>query len=109
MTDVAEQAARRALVQELADQLGEAERGPRALLARVVVTLGADRTRAFLTETLAVEASGGLPLPDGSRRRTLGGVFCHLVRRGVQPEELYWLLGASSYRIRGGAVWCDAC
>ena len=93
MTEVAQQAGtadpatRRALVQELADALGEAERGPRALLARVVATLGAERARAFLAETLAVEEAGGLPLPDGSRRRTPGGVFFHLVRRGVDREE----------------------
>ncbi len=66
MTDVAQQAgtadaaARRALVQALADaRSGETERGPRALLARVVATLGAERTRAFLAETLAVEEAGG--------------------------------------------------
>ena len=107
MTDVAQQAgtadaaARRALVQELADRLGEAERGPRALLARVVATLGEERTRAFLAETLAVEAAGGLPLPDGSRRRTPGGVFFHLVRRGVDREERRCIFPPGSQRAPG--------
>ncbi len=81
MTDVAAQAApadpaaRRAVVRELIEALVETERGPRALLARGVATLGEERARAFLAETLATEAAGGLLLPDGSRRRTPGGVF----------------------------------
>jgi len=42
--------------------------------------LGADQARTFLTQTQEIEAAGGLMLPDGSRRRTPGGVFFHLVR-----------------------------
>ena len=41
----------------------------------------------FVAEALAIEAQGGLMLPDGSRRRTLGGVFFHLLRKGVTPAE----------------------
>ncbi|MDP9372922.1 MAG: phosphorylated adapter RNA export RNA-binding domain-containing protein, partial [Chloroflexota bacterium] len=36
----------------------------------------------------AIEGRGGLMLPDGSRRRTPGGVFFHLVRTQASPEEL---------------------
>ncbi len=66
--------------QEIAAQLGETERGPLGQVGRVVGRLGADRARAFLTRTQEIEAAGGLLLPDGSRRRTTGGVFFHLVR-----------------------------
>jgi len=66
--------------QEIAAQLGETERGPLGQVGRVVGRLGADRARAFLTRTQEIEAAGGLLLPDGSRRRTPGGVFFHLVR-----------------------------
>ncbi len=66
--------------QEIAVQLSETERGPRGQVGRVVGRLGADRARAFLTRTQEIEAAGGLMLPDGSRRRTPGGVFFHLVR-----------------------------
>ena len=76
------------LVRELADRLGETTAGPRHQLARVVDVLGEDRARALLAETLAVEARGGLLLPDGSRRRTPGGVFFHLVRTQATPEEV---------------------
>ncbi len=66
--------------QEIAAALGETERGPLGQVGRVVGRLGADRSRAFLARTQEIEAAGGLPLPDGSRRRTPGGVFFHLVR-----------------------------
>jgi len=66
--------------QEIAAQLGETERGPLGQVGRVVGRLGIDRARAFLTRTQEIEAAGGLLLPDGSRRRTTGGVFFHLVR-----------------------------
>jgi len=66
--------------QEIAAALGETARGPLGQVGRVVGRLGADRVRAFLTQTQEIEATGGLLLPDGSRRRTLGGVFFHLVR-----------------------------
>ncbi len=66
--------------QEIAAQLGETERGPRGQVGRVVGRLGPDRARAFLTRTQEIEAAGGLMLPDGSRRRSPGGVFFHLVR-----------------------------
>jgi len=66
--------------QEIAAQLGETARGPRGQVGRVVGRLGADRARTFLTRTQEIEAAGGLLLSDGSRRRTPGGVFFHLVR-----------------------------
>jgi len=66
--------------QEIATALGETERGPLGQVGRVVGRLGADRARAVLTRTQEIEAAGGLLLPDGSRRRTPGGVFFHLVR-----------------------------
>jgi len=66
--------------QEIAAQLGETDHGPLGQVGRVVGRLGVDRARAFLTRTQEIEAAGGLMLPDGSRRRTPGGVFFHLVR-----------------------------
>ncbi len=93
MTGLEEQAAATgpaapALVRELAGRLGETAAGPRHQLRRVVEVLGEDRARALLAETLAIEGGGGLLLPDGSRRRTPGGVFFHLVRTRADPEEV---------------------
>jgi hypothetical protein len=71
----------------IANALGEKERGPRAQVARVVRVLGIERAQALYEQTLEVEAAGGMMLPDGSRRRTPGGVFFKLVRDHASKEE----------------------
>jgi hypothetical protein len=77
----------RELVQTIAQQLGETQHGPIQQIRRVVERLGADTARAFLTETQQVEAQGGMLLPDGSRRRTPGGVFFYLVRSRISAVD----------------------
>src|SRR4051794_18945692 len=76
-----------AVADDLAAALGETEALPRRQLARVVRVLGEDRARALLAEARAIEAAGGQLVPDGSRRRTPGGVFFVLVRRAASPAE----------------------
>src|SRR5512142_2087913 len=78
-------AARKATIKTIAKQLGETEAGPLQQVARVVKQLGPEQALAFLHEALAIEESGGLMLPDGSRRRTPGGVFFYLVRTKGPP------------------------
>jgi hypothetical protein len=73
-----------AMTREIAETLSEPNT---RLVKRVVQEIGAERARAFLARTLAVEAEGGLLIEDGSRRRTPGGVFFYLVRSGISPEE----------------------
>ena len=78
--------------QSIAGHLGETEAEPLQLLHKVVKKLGPEQALAFLKETQEIEAQGGLLLPDGSRRRTPGGVFFYLVRtRGPTPVRLlFW-------------------
>lgn len=84
-------AARKATIKTIAKQLGETEAGPLQQIARVVKQLGPEQALAFLHEALAIEESGGLMLPDGSRRRTPGGVFFYLVRtKGPPAVEGLW-------------------
>ena len=64
----------------IADQLAETAPGARATIWRTVRTIGVERAQAFVAQALEVEANGGLLVPDGSRKRTLGGVFFYLVR-----------------------------
>jgi hypothetical protein len=71
----------------IADQLGETAPGPRATIWRTVRTIGPERAQAFVAQALEVEANGGLLVPDGSRRRTLGGIFFYLVRTQISDEE----------------------
>jgi hypothetical protein len=71
----------------IAAQLGETERAPRATIWRVVRTLGPERAQAFVAQAQEVEANGGMMVPDGSRKRTLGGIFFYLVRTQVSDDE----------------------
>jgi phosphorylated adapter RNA export protein len=63
----------------------------RDVLTKVLRVLGPDRTTAVLVETLQCEANGGLLTHDGTRRRTPGGVFFHLVRQQVSRAERWEL------------------
>jgi hypothetical protein len=57
------------------------------LLQQVFRTLGHDRCRAILADTLTCEANGGMLTKDGTRRRTPGGVFFQLVRVRATKHE----------------------
>ena len=56
-------------------------------IRRIVATLGPEGAQAAVAEAQRIEASGGMLLPDGSRRRTLGGVFFVVVRAQLTPEQ----------------------
>jgi hypothetical protein len=75
------------LARQIADQLGERDPTPFGQIRRILHTLGPERTQAFVGQALEIEARGGMLLPDGSRNRTLGGVFFRLVRDHVSEEE----------------------
>jgi len=84
----------RALASTIAALLGETEQEPTRQIARALRVLGTERARGLVDQSLEVEASGGMMLPDGSRRRTVGGVFFHLVRSGVSKRErraIFWM------------------
>jgi hypothetical protein len=53
----------------------------------MVRTIGPECAQAVVTQALEVEASGGMLLPDGSRKRTLSGVFFRLMRDQVSEAE----------------------
>ncbi len=77
----------RELVSTIAQQLGETQAGPISQIRRVVQRLGPEAALAFLQETQQIEAQGGQMLPDGSRRRTAGGVFFSLVKDRVSARD----------------------
>jgi len=59
-----------------ADVLAEALQEPKkALLAKVLRTIGPERCAAIFAETLTIEANGGMLVQAGDRRRTPGGTF----------------------------------
>ncbi|NCC30688.1 MAG: hypothetical protein EOM24_01545 [Chloroflexia bacterium] len=75
------------VTQQLAAQLGETAAAPIRQIQRIITVLGCERAQAFVAEALAREAEGGLRVPDGSRQRTLGGIFFHLVKAHVTPRQ----------------------
>ena len=74
-------------VQRIAAELGESESQPLAHITRIVATLGEERALGLLQQASEIEQRGGMMLPDGSRRRTPGGVFFRLVRDHTSPQE----------------------
>lgn len=77
----------------IAEQLGEVEELPRLQIAKVVELVGIERAMGFLIRAEQIEADGGLMLPAKARRRTFGGVFFFLVRRGVSDKQRRQIFG----------------
>jgi hypothetical protein len=75
-----------AVATEIADALGETTNKPRRQIKQIVELCGVDFSRELFAETMQTEANGGLNLPDGSRRRTAGGVFFLLARTKISDE-----------------------
>lgn len=73
---------------QLAEVLQEPEK---ALLARVLKTLGQERCTQALADTLTIESNGGMLTRAGDRRRTPGGVFFELVKQRCSHKERYRL------------------
>lgn len=69
------------------EQLGETEEEPIGTIQRAVSLLGAEPMLALLEETLQIEAQGGMWLRDGSRRRTVGGVFFKLLQERITKSQ----------------------
>ena len=62
----------------IADELGETEESVRKKIVAIVYALGRRQSRQLLNHALQIEEHGGEMLPDGSRRRTVGGIFFNL-------------------------------
>ncbi len=75
------------VVQGIAAELSETADVAQMLIKRIVRTLGEDRTRELVRHAKVIEEQGGMLVPDGSRRRTLGGVFFKLAKEQATPEE----------------------
>ena len=74
-------------VNTIAKALGEVEEQPLTQITGVVRVLGDQTALALLEETQRIEQNGGMLLPDGSRRRTPGGVFFFLARQKLSQAD----------------------
>jgi hypothetical protein len=72
---------------EIAGTLGEAAPEARTQIARALERYGAEFVQSLVGEALNIERAGGMPLPDSSRKRTLGGVFFRLLHERTRPAE----------------------
>ncbi len=75
------------VAQKIAEQLGETGKIQSIQLKHIVWTLGVVQAWALLLDALDIEEQGGMRVMDGSRRRTPGGVFFHLVYTKGVPEQ----------------------
>ena len=78
-------------VTQLAAELGETDPDVHRRLARIVKGKGAAFALAVLDETRQVERGEGLLVADGTRRRTLGGVWFFLAKARMTTAERYQL------------------
>jgi len=63
----------------------------KALLGRVLKSLGQERCAAILADALTIESNGGMLTKTGDRRRSPGGVFLQLVKDRSTGKERYFL------------------
>lgn len=71
----------------IAEVLGETEPMPLSQIAAVVEALGEVEALGVLAQTERVESTGGMMVPDGSRKRTRGGIFFALARATLTPTQ----------------------
>ncbi len=74
------------IVADIAAQLSETNPPAQAQIKAIIEAVGEDQARAWLTETLDIEAKGGMQTKNQKRRRTPGGVYLYLAR-GRLPKE----------------------
>jgi PHAX RNA-binding domain len=71
---------------EIAEQLQETSSGPREKINRMVEYAGIDFVRRVIAETVEIWDLGGMLVDNGSRRRTLGGIFFFLAKQQMTDE-----------------------
>jgi phosphorylated adapter RNA export protein len=74
------------LAKNIAEKLSEAENSSIRKIKRLIRIMGDNFVNSVLEESLKLETQGGLMTLDGSRRRTLGGVFFYLAKGKLDKE-----------------------
>ena len=76
----------RKIADEVAATLGETEEKPLRMIRAIVLLCGTSFAQVIAREAAEVEAQGGIPTSDGTRPRTLGGIFFYLARHRM-PDD----------------------
>jgi hypothetical protein len=74
-------------VSTIANALGENDEIPLSQINGVVRALGEELSLKLLEETQQIQTTGGMMLPDNSRKRTAGGVYFYLARQKLSQED----------------------
>lgn len=85
----------RRVAREVGAVLGEVLPKPIRQLEEIAELCGVEFMQSLMQETMDIQASGGMPTKDGSRQRTLGGVFFYLAASRVTPEIRKTIFGSS--------------
>jgi hypothetical protein len=70
-------------------QLNERGSAPFTQIKRVVQVCGEETALAWAAEALKIEANGGMMVENGSRRRSVGGIFFYLVKTRVRNTPAF--------------------
>lgn len=81
-------------LQKYAKRLDETSYEATQKIANVVTLLGFERVDKLIDEAAAIFAGEGMLVADGSRKRTLGGVFFALCKQQFRPRDWPKLMGA---------------
>lgn len=81
-------------VSAIAKALGESDEVPLTQIDGVVRSLGEEQANKLLVETKDIQDKGGMMLPDGSRKRSPGGVFFFLARQHLSVEDKHRIFRA---------------
>jgi hypothetical protein len=87
-------------------ELNEKYRKPVRRIHTLILVCGHSFTLNMLDLAKEVERNGGMMTVDGSRRRTLGGVFFSLVNRNVSPA-IYQLIHTRGGKLPGYRIEDD--
>ena len=82
----------------IAAQLHETEKRTFATIKLLIFRMGLEFVQTVVNDALEIEAQGGLMVTDGSRRRTLGGVFFYLAKERLPPDTRNEIFPIRAYR-----------
>lgn len=72
----------------LAGHLGETQKKAIRQIRKVTQVLTPDVALDYLKKAQEVERQGGMLIANGSRRRTIGGIFFYLVKTQCSDEQI---------------------
>lgn len=96
--------AQHSTAERIAEALKETQERPLWQLRKVVKCLGSEQALQLLAETEQIEQAGGMLVPDGSRRRTAGGVFFALARKRLPKGDRLRIFGLPAARPKAEAT-----